>query len=170
VYLLEAPYKDPTGCAARNVHGFTLDEIKKMAADWEEAPPLYLQLDIHSLFHDDNLRGHSIQEVDMDTEDNDDVANETSTTAENSKKAIKEAPCDESNEGGNWNTEAEDDLDAFKELGQSKWSKDVEDDTEKTENMEGNTHALSGLAQTYSTRQKRVSWGDRVCVMFKCEL
>jgi len=162
VYLLEAPYKDPTGCAARNVHGFTLDEIKKMAADWEEAPPLYLQLDIHSLFHDDNLRGHSIQEVDMDTEDNDDVANETSTTAENSKKAIKEAPRDESNEGGNWNTEAEDDLDAFKELGQSKWSKDVEDDTEKTENMEGNTHALSGLAQTYSTRQKRVSWGDRL--------
>ncbi|CAN6246681.1 unnamed protein product [Urochloa humidicola] len=73
VYLLEAPYKDPTGCAARNVHGFTLDEIKKMAADWEEAPPLYLQLDIHSLFHDDNLRGHSIQEVDMDTEDIDDA-------------------------------------------------------------------------------------------------
>jgi len=35
----------------------------------------------------------------MDTEDNDDVANETSTTAENSKKAIKEAPRDESNEG-----------------------------------------------------------------------
>ena len=72
--------------------------------------------------------------------------------------------------GGNWNTEAEDDLDAFKELGQSKWSKDVEDDTEKTENTEGNTHALSGLAQTYSTRQKRVSWGDRVCIMFKCDL
>jgi len=27
-----------------------LDEIKKMAADWEEAPPLYLQLDIHVYF------------------------------------------------------------------------------------------------------------------------
>jgi len=35
----------------------------------------------------------------MDTEDNDGIANETSTTAENSKKAIKEAPRDESNEG-----------------------------------------------------------------------
>jgi len=72
--------------------------------------------------------------------------------------------------GENWNTEVEDDLDTFKELGQSKWSKDVEDDTEKTENTEENTHTLSGLAQTYSTRQKRVSWGDRVCIMFKCDL
>jgi len=67
------------GCAARNVHGFTLDEIKKMSEDWEEAPPLYLRLDIHSLFHDDNLRGHSIQEVDMDTEDAED-ANDTTIT------------------------------------------------------------------------------------------
>ncbi|CAL5023174.1 unnamed protein product [Urochloa decumbens] len=167
VYLLEAPYKDPTGCAARNVHGFTLDEIKKMAADWEEAPPLYLQLDIHSLFHDDNLRGHSIQEVDMDTEDIDDANETTSTTAENSQKAIQEAPHNESCEGfsksgENWNSEVEDDLDAFKELGQSKWSKDFEDDIEKPENTKGNTHALTGLAQTYSTRQKRVSWGDRL--------
>ena len=32
------------------MHGFTLDDIKKMAADWEEAPPLYLQLDIHVYF------------------------------------------------------------------------------------------------------------------------
>ncbi|KAF8769733.1 hypothetical protein HU200_006342 [Digitaria exilis] len=166
VYLLEAPYKDPTGCAARNVHGFTLDEIKKMAADWEEAPPLYLRLDIHSLFHDDNLRGHSIQEVDMDTEDIDDANETTSTTAENSQKAAQEAPRNESYEGfsksgENWNT-VEEDLDAFKELGQSKWSKDFEDDTEKSENAEGNANALSGLAQTYNSRKKRVTWGDRL--------
>ena len=38
------------GCAARNVHGFTLGEIKKMSEDWEEAPPLYLRLDIHVYF------------------------------------------------------------------------------------------------------------------------
>ncbi|CAN6271933.1 unnamed protein product [Urochloa humidicola] len=163
VYLLEAPYKDPTGCAARNVHGFTLDDIKKMAADWEEAPPLYLQLDIHSLFHDDNLRGHSIQEVDMDTEDIDDANETTSTTAENTQRATQETPHNESYEGfskpgENWNSEVEDDLDAFKELGQSKWSKDFEDGIEKSEN----THALSSLAQTYSTRQKRVTWGDRL--------
>ncbi|KAL6628930.1 hypothetical protein ACP70R_028695 [Stipagrostis hirtigluma subsp. patula] len=168
VYLLEAPYKDPTGCAARNVHGFTLDDIKKMAADWEEAPPLYLRLDIHSLFNDDNLRGHSIQEVDMDTEDVDDPNNNTSTTSENSQKTIQETPHNESNEGSSksgekWNSEEEEeeDLDGFKELGQSKWSKDFED-TEKSENAEGNTHALSGLAHTYGTRRKSVSWGDRL--------
>jgi len=34
------------GCAARNVHGFTQQEIEKMAEQWEEAPSLYLQLDV----------------------------------------------------------------------------------------------------------------------------
>lgn len=34
------------GCTARNVHGFTQDEVEKMAAKWEEAPSLYLQLDV----------------------------------------------------------------------------------------------------------------------------
>lgn len=87
------------GCAVRNVHGFTLDEIKKMSEDWEEAPPLYLRLDIHSLFHDDNLRGHSIQEVDMDTEDAEDANDTTITIAETSEKAIHESPHNESYEG-----------------------------------------------------------------------
>lgn len=163
---MEAPYKDPTGCAARNVHGFTLDEIKKMAEDWEEAPPLYLRLDIHSLFHDDNLSGHSIQEVDMDTEDVDDANDPTSSAAENSEKAMQQPHtelCEGSSKAGEkWNSEVEDDLDGLKELGQSKWSKDFEDDAKNSENAEANRHALSGLAQTYSTRRKRVSWGDRL--------
>jgi len=34
------------GCAARNVHGFKVEDIQKMAEQWEEAPSLYLQLDI----------------------------------------------------------------------------------------------------------------------------
>ncbi|KAL0355594.1 UNVERIFIED_CONTAM: YLP motif-containing protein 1 [Sesamum radiatum] len=46
VYLLEATYKDPVGCAARNVHGFTQTDIDKMANQWEEAPALYLKLDV----------------------------------------------------------------------------------------------------------------------------
>lgn len=168
VYLLEAPYKDPTGCAARNVHGFTLDDIKKMAADWEEAPPLYLRLDIHSLFHDDNLREHSIQEVDMDTEDADDANDSAvSAEAENSKKAIPESADDEpdqgfSKPGEKWDSSEDDDLDGYKELGQSKWSKDFDEDTEKPKHAEGSSHALSGLAQTYGTRRKTVSWGDRL--------
>ncbi|KQJ94022.1 uncharacterized protein LOC100838487 isoform X2 [Brachypodium distachyon] len=162
VYLLEAPYKDPTGCAARNVHGFTIDDIRKMAADWEEAPPLYLRLDTHSLFHDDNLREHSIQEVDMDMDDTDD-ANDTavSTETENSNKAIPEST-GVADQGEKWDSSDEEDLDDIKELGQSKWSKDFDDDTEKSKHTEGNTHALSGLAQTYGTRRKTLTWGDRL--------
>ncbi|KAJ0105043.1 hypothetical protein Patl1_17845 [Pistacia atlantica] len=91
VYILEATYKDPAGekffsldngkyvnnlvkfqgCAARNVHGFTFDAIEKMAGQWEEAPSLYLQLDIKSLFHGDDLKKSGIKEVDMDLEDED---------------------------------------------------------------------------------------------------
>lgn len=33
------------GCAARNVHGFSQDDIQKMAFQWEEASSLYLKLD-----------------------------------------------------------------------------------------------------------------------------
>ncbi|MQL70616.1 hypothetical protein Taro_002941, partial [Colocasia esculenta] len=62
VYLLEATYKDPTGCAARNVHGFTLEDIKGMAEKWEESPAFYLQLDTQSLFSGDNLNESNIQE------------------------------------------------------------------------------------------------------------
>ncbi|KAF0913036.1 hypothetical protein E2562_019810 [Oryza meyeriana var. granulata] len=163
VYLLEAPYKDPTGCAARNVHGFTVDDVKKMAADWEEAPPLYLRLDIHSLFHDDNLPEHSIQEVDMDTEDVDDANNTaTSTEAENTQKAVSESLDNGHDQGEKWDSSEEEDLDGYKELGQSKWSKDFDEDTERSEHAEGSTHALSGLAQTYGTHRKTVSWGDRL--------
>jgi hypothetical protein len=46
---LEATYKDPTGCAARNVHGITVDQVQQMAEQWEEAPSLYMQLDIKVL-------------------------------------------------------------------------------------------------------------------------
>ncbi|KAL5186198.1 YLP motif-containing protein 1 [Glycine soja] len=69
VYILEATYKDPVGCAARNVHGFTQEDIEKMSKQWEEAPSLYLQLDVKSLFHGDDLKESRIQEVDMDMED-----------------------------------------------------------------------------------------------------
>ncbi|KAL2936066.1 YLP motif-containing protein 1 [Bienertia sinuspersici] len=63
VYLLEAPYKDPAGCTARNVHGFTQADVEKMAAQWEDAPSLYLQVDIKCLFQGDELKESNIQEV-----------------------------------------------------------------------------------------------------------
>ncbi|KAF7078916.1 hypothetical protein CFC21_083262 [Triticum aestivum] len=163
VYLLEAPYKDPTGCAARNVHGFTLDDIKKMAADWEEAPPLYVRLDTHSLFHGDNLHEHSIQEVDMDTEDTDD-ADDTAvnTQSGSSKKAIPESADDVPDQGDRWDSSDEEDLDDIKELGQSKWSKDFDEDTDRSKHADGSTHTLSVLAKTYGTHQKTLTWGDRL--------
>lgn len=37
------------GCAARNVHGFTRDGVQKMAGQWEEAPSMYLKLDVKVL-------------------------------------------------------------------------------------------------------------------------
>jgi YLP motif-containing protein 1 len=55
--------------------------------------------------------------------------------------------------GERWNGDDED-LDGFKELRQSKWSKYFEEDTEKSENADENKHALSGLARTYGTRRK----------------
>lgn len=72
VYILEATYKDPAGCAARNVHGFTLDDIERMAGQWEEAPTLYLQLDIKTLFHGDDLKESGIKEVEMDMDEDSD--------------------------------------------------------------------------------------------------
>ncbi|KAL5211302.1 hypothetical protein ABZP36_022149 [Zizania latifolia] len=145
-----------------------VDDVKKMAVEWEEAPPLYLRLDIHSLFHDDNLHEHSIQEVDMDTEDVDDANSiATSTKAENTQKAVTESldnghNQDVSKAGENWDSSEEDDLDGYKELGQSKWSKDFDEDTKKSDHVEGSRHALSGLAQTYGTHRKTVSWGDQL--------
>ncbi|KAK1312743.1 hypothetical protein QJS10_CPA07g00380 [Acorus calamus] len=164
VYLLEAAYKDPTGCAARNVHGFTLDDIQKMADQWEEAPSLYLQLDAQSLFHGDNLKEHSIQEVDMDTED------ETSDAGIYGFQDTKNLPVTKmgnySPDGSSkaverWDTVGEY-MAEVKELASSKWSKDVNEDIEKTEDARGQVNALSGLIQAYGKRQKSVHWGDQV--------
>ncbi|CAI8610019.1 unnamed protein product [Vicia faba] len=63
VYILEATYKDPVGCAARNVHGFTQQDIERMAEQWEDSPSLYLQLDAKTLFHGDDLKENRIQEI-----------------------------------------------------------------------------------------------------------
>ncbi|KAJ8471018.1 hypothetical protein OPV22_025361 [Ensete ventricosum] len=167
VYLLEAPYKDPTGCAARNVHGFTQEDIQKMAEKWEEAPPLYLRLDIQSLFRGDDLNEHSIQEVDMDINDSDCDDDSTKLQDEESlkptePKAVDYVPDkDLSKVGEKWDFEEEEGQTRIKELGSSKWSKDLEEDIENSENVRGNINALSGLIQAYSKSGKSVHWGDQ---------
>ena len=71
--------------------------------------------------------------------------------------------------GDKWDSSDEEDLDGIKELGQSKWSKDFDEDTEKSKHADGSTHALSGLAQTYGTRRKALTWGDRVWLLVKVQ-
>ncbi|CAL9104941.1 unnamed protein product [Musa textilis] len=168
VYLLEAPYKDPTGCAARNVHGFTQEGIQNMAEKWEEAPPLYLRLDIQSLFRGDDLNEHSIQEVDMDINDSDCDDDGTKLQDEESLKPSEPKSVDYvpdkdlSKVGEKWDSEEEEEGQTrIKELGSSKWSKDLEEDIENSENVRGNINALSGLIQAYSKSGKSVHWGDQ---------
>ncbi|KAF8399423.1 hypothetical protein HHK36_015288 [Tetracentron sinense] len=161
VYLLEATYKDPVGCAARNVHGFTLDEIQKMAGQWEEAPPLYLQLDIKSLFHGDDLNECGIQEVDMDTEDGS-CEGLSGLQDGNSQKTI-EPPVGDYELDDQFYAEIDDPTEEVKELGRSKWSDNLdEDDFEKTEDANWKSNALSGLMQAYGKGNRSVHWGDQV--------
>ncbi|GAV73831.1 AAA_33 domain-containing protein [Cephalotus follicularis] len=167
VYMLEATYKDPAGCAARNVHGFTLDEIQKMAGLWEEAPPLYLQLDIKLLFHGDNLKESGIQEVDMDMGDGDLEEALHGNQGQPQKIVIPslgdDAPDDPSKNGKRWEAEGDQPSEEVKALGRSKWSDDLdEDDTNNSKAARGNINALSGLIHAYRKEGKSVRWSDQV--------
>ncbi|XP_019152801.1 PREDICTED: uncharacterized protein LOC109149473 isoform X1 [Ipomoea nil] len=166
VYLLEAPYKDPAGCAARNVHGFTLDEIRKLTCQWEEAPSLYLKLDVKSLIHGDDLEHGGIEEVDMDMEDGDSAAEPSTSEQGNTVNAVLPATditSDDNSKGDlSWDDEAEHHIDSVKDLGKSKWSTDLdEDDIQKDENTKRKPNALSGLIQSYRKEGKTVRWGDQ---------
>ncbi|KAF6159953.1 hypothetical protein GIB67_033037 [Kingdonia uniflora] len=164
VYLLEATYKDPVGCAARNIHGFTSDDIQKMAKLWEESPSLYLRLDIQSLHHGDNFKDSGIQEVDMDMEmDVEDGSGNECPSDRNSLKTaepsdVEYAP-EGSKDGDKWDTEGEDRI-RVKELEKSKWSHDVdEEDNDRLYAAKKNSNALSGLVRFYKG-DKSVHWSD----------
>ncbi|XP_050223688.1 uncharacterized protein LOC126673545 isoform X2 [Mercurialis annua] len=161
VYISEPTYKDPAGCAARNIHGFTLDEIKSMAEQWEEAPTLYLQLDIKSLFHGDDLKESGIQEIDMDTEDGTSDDNPSGQLERNAEKTRMPSLEDDAPQGEKrWN--AEEDHPREGVILKSKWSEDLdEDDTEGSEGVKGNLNALSGLIQAYGKQGKSVCWSDQ---------
>ncbi|XP_076954756.1 uncharacterized protein LOC143629340 [Bidens hawaiensis] len=159
VYLVEASYKDPAGCAARNVHNFTLPDIQKMAGQWEEAPYLYLKMDIKCLLHGDGLVESEIQEVDMDMEDEDAIDASPDSDVKKPHDETKDQvddfrPHDEVKDVTVKNHQIEE----VKDLSRSKWSNDF--DAEEEEKNSGG--ALSGLVQTYSNMEaKSVSWGDQ---------
>ncbi|XWS51090.1 hypothetical protein CRYUN_Cryun12cG0146300 [Craigia yunnanensis] len=168
VYVLEATYKDPAGCAARNVHGFTLHDIQRMAGQWEEAPSLYLQLDIKSLFHGDDLKESGIQEVDMDMEDGD---HEEGLSGQQEQKpgkmnlpAVRDnvtEALDSLKDERRWDAEGDHPAEV-KELSRSKWSNDLdEDENEGSEAIKGNLNALSGMNQAYGKKGKSVHWSDK---------
>ncbi|XP_048228655.1 YLP motif-containing protein 1 isoform X2 [Ricinus communis] len=168
VYISEATYKDPAGCAARNVHGFTLDEIKSMAGQWEEAPTLYLQLDIKSLFHGDDLKESGIQEIDMDTEDG---TSDDNSSGSQERKAEKmrasafedDAPQVHAEGRKRWDAEKDHPEGGMKELLKSKWSHDLdEDDADRSAGAKSDVSALSGLIQAYGKQGKSLRWSDQV--------
>lgn len=50
-----------------------------------------------------------------------------------------------------------------KDLGQSKWSEDLDEDVaERSKLVKGDSSALSGLFQAYGKEGKSVHWGDQV--------
>ncbi|CAN4099356.1 unnamed protein product [Withania somnifera] len=164
VYLLEATYKDPAGCAARNVHSFTRDDVQKMAGQWEEAPSMYLKLDVKSLLHGDALDEGGIQEVDMDMEDDDSLGVPSTLDEENIEK-FKVHPQENIPADDDHDSDHEEDhrVTEVKELAKSKWSSDLdEDDTRRNEDATKNFNALSGLIQSYSKKGKSLRWGDQV--------
>lgn len=168
MYLLEATYKDPAGCAARNVHGFTRDDVQKMAGQWEEAPSMYLKLDVKSLLHGDALEEGGIQEVDMDMED-DDSLGVPSTLDEGNIQKVKVSPQEDNLAYGELKDDQDSDheeahrITEVKDLGKSKWSSDLDDDdTQRNKDATKNVNALSGLIQSYSKEGKSVRWGDQV--------
>ncbi|CAM8912691.1 unnamed protein product [Rhodiola kirilowii] len=163
VYVLEAPYKDPAGCAARNVHNFTQDDIEKMAGDWEDAPSLYLQLDVKSLFHEDNLKETDIEEVDMDMEDevDSDFPDTHGGTTEETGPSKTHSTNDEK-QGDDDEVRADHLLERAKELGRSKWSDDLDDeDAKQKDSGKRKNNELYGMGKLYGKRIKSVRWGDQ---------
>ncbi|GMH31504.1 hypothetical protein Nepgr_033347 [Nepenthes gracilis] len=165
VYILEAPYKDPAGCTARNVHGFSLEEIEKMSGQWEETPHSYLQLDVKSLSHGDDLKESNIQEVDMDMEDGDldgGWSKLEERKAEMTVASVAEAVRRNGSpkEEKRWD-DGDNPPEEVKDLGHSKWLGNLEDDdAEGTEVVKGKSVALR-LLQTYGKEGKSVHWGDQ---------
>lgn len=158
-YILEATYKDPTGCAARNVHGITLDQVQQMAEQWEEAPSLYMKLDIKSLTRCDDLKESGIEEVDMDMED--DFALPERKSDNNTRSEGKGRTEDSYINERKWEEETSSHTEV-KELSRSKWSNVEEDnETEKSRSTRQNSKSLSRSSQERLTKGKTVWWGDK---------
>ncbi|XP_051123126.1 uncharacterized protein LOC127246010 isoform X2 [Andrographis paniculata] len=168
VYLVEATYKDPAGCAARNVHDFTQNDIQDMANQWEEAPSMYMKLDIKSLIHGDDLEENGIQEVDMDMDDGNHIADSSGPEDANNETVARPSGGFSSNDDQLKDEQSGDaseihTVEEVKELGKSKWSNDLDDDdAHKTDGTVEDPGALPNLIKSYSKKGKSVRWADKV--------
>ncbi|KAJ7564448.1 hypothetical protein O6H91_02G017900 [Diphasiastrum complanatum] len=161
VYVLEATYKDPGGCAARNVHDFTLEQVQKMAECWEPTPQLYLQLDVSSLFRGDDLNAQEITEVEMDADDLERDIDERDDEFMPSDPG-KESPLTNGTNllisSDKWN---DSDLKQEKLLRKRKrMSTQLDTSSNSTGSNEDASNALSGLMKAYGKKDKFVRWGD----------
>lgn len=136
-----------------------------MAAQWEEAPSLYLRLDVKSLFHGDDLKESNIQEVDMDTEDGDCDGDASRLEERELEKVVAASGADLRHDELQKDESSSDEGDnpiEVKNLGQSKWSDNLDDeDKEKAELLKGKSNVLSRLLKTYGKDGKSVHWGDQ---------
>lgn len=161
VYILEAPYTDVKGCAARNVHNFTEQQIQSMADRWESTPQLYLRLDVSSLFRGDDLSAQDIIEVEMDAEDMEHDLEEEEEDFQSSQERVlgsssqmKEKPI----LGDRWEDKGDP---AQKAAAAPNSKKHTEDHKSGRGNTRKSTdNALSGLMTTYGKKDKFVHWSD----------
>ncbi|CAN6456055.1 unnamed protein product [Victoria cruziana] len=166
VYILEATYRDIAGCAARNVHGFTSNDIQKMADEWEHTPYLYLQLNTQSLFRGDDLNDQGIAEVEMDMEEFD-CSMEEAVEKNDEKFPVPVSPDykyegDHSGIGQRWQAAFSDSLHEVKDIEKSKWSNNMDEVADVVKPPKKASHtALCGLMQAYGKGDKSVRWGDR---------
>ncbi|KAL8140258.1 hypothetical protein V2J09_006279 [Rumex salicifolius] len=173
VYLLETSYKDPVGCTARNIHGFTRDDIEKMVGLWEEAPSLYFQLDAKTLLHGDGSKESNIQEVDMDMDD-EDLFRGLSKLEERKQEDLTAKTSEEfgydgqpwlsgSGDKKTWDAETDHLDEEIKDIRCSKWSGDLdEDNAEGSAGMKHKSTSFSGFYQAYRKEGKSVCWGDQI--------
>ncbi|OAY69303.1 YLP motif-containing protein 1 [Ananas comosus] len=117
-----------------------------------------------SLFHGDDLNEQSIQEVEMEADDADyaDGTQNVPDKEDSEHAKPKSSDYEPHSAGERWNTEEEEELTEVKEIGRSKWSKDLEEDAENSDGGEENTNVLSGILQAYGTNEKSVHWSDQV--------
>ncbi|KAH7372466.1 hypothetical protein KP509_17G006000 [Ceratopteris richardii] len=156
-YVLEASYCDVKGCAARNVHNFTEQQIQSMSERWESTPSLYLKMDVSSLFRADDLNTQDIIEVDMDADDmGHDLEGDEGEENQRSENHTLLLNAEEPVVGDRWGDKGDDN----EEIPSPKGKLEKSSADSASNNKRSIDNALSGLMSTYGRKDKFVHWSD----------